>query len=90
MPDLQRAPTRWIDALWLCFLGGLALLPPVLELHKQLAILAIAAFQLLENRLLAAVPRRGHGYSVILKILLATVLLDHTGDTAINSTYYPI
>ena len=28
-------------------------------------------------------------YSVLIKILLAT-LLDHTGDTGINSNYYPI
>ena len=90
MADRPHAPTRWIDVLWLCFLGGLALLPPVLELHKQLAILAIVVFQLLEGRLVERLPQRGRAYSIIIKILLATFLVDHTGGTAINSTYYPI
>src|SRR5256885_820138 len=31
----------WMDLLWLLFLGGLALLPPVREAHKQLILLAI-------------------------------------------------
>jgi signal transduction histidine kinase len=35
-------------------------------------------------------PGRGRAYSVLLKIALATLLLDHTGDVGINSAYYPI
>jgi signal transduction histidine kinase len=44
----------------------------------------------LEGWLIARLPKRGPAYSVLLKILLGTLLLDHTGDFGINSTYYPI
>ena len=33
---------------------------------------------------------RGASYSVALKIALATLLIDHTGEIGINSSYYPI
>src|SRR5579864_6345589 len=80
----------WIDVLWLAFLGGLALLPPIDEIHKQLILLAFAFVQLFEGWLIAQLPKRGPGYSVLIKILLATLLLDHTGEYGINSSYYPI
>ena len=80
----------WIDLIWLVFLGGLALLPPVDEIHKQLILLAIVVFQLCEGWLIGRLPKRGPTYSVIIKILLATLLLDHTGEIGINSNYYPI
>jgi len=80
----------WIDLIWLVFLGGLAFLPPVDEYHKQLILLAIFVVQLLEGWLIARLPKRGPAYSVLIKILLGTLLLDHTGDFGINSTYYPI
>jgi len=79
-----------MDLLWLLFLGGLAVLPPVREVHKQLILLAIGILQLLEGRLINWEPGRGRSYLVLLKILLATLLLSHTGDVAINSSYYPI
>ena len=46
MLDRERSAIRdlhlsWIDLIWLIFLGGLALLPPVDEIHKQLILLAI-------------------------------------------------
>ena len=91
MLDRERSPNRWIDFIWLVFLGGLALLPPVAEIHKQLIILAIVVFQFFEG--LADPPhcRSAAAYYVVaIKILLATLLLDHTGGTGINSTYYPI
>jgi nitrogen-specific signal transduction histidine kinase len=95
MPDRERSPIRdlhlsWIDLIWLIFLGGLALLPPVDEIHKQLILLAIFVVQLFEGWLVAHLPKRGPAYSVLLKILLATLLLDHTGEFGINSSYYPI
>jgi two-component system, NtrC family, sensor histidine kinase HydH len=80
----------WIEGLFLLFLAGLAALPPVREYHKQLILAAIAIVQLLESRVVARSPRYGRGFVVLLKILLATALLDHTGDVAINSAYYPI
>src|ERR1700722_18797686 len=86
----KRAPFDWLDILWLLFLLALALLPPVHEFHKQVILLAIGVFQLLEGRLVAWLPKRGPAYTVIIKILLATLLLDHTGDFGINSSYYPI
>jgi two-component system, NtrC family, sensor histidine kinase HydH len=90
MLDRKRSTFDWIDILWLLFLLGLALLPPINEIHKQLTILAIGLFQIFEGRLVAWNPKRGPAYAVIIKILLATLLLDHTGDIGINSNYYPI
>jgi nitrogen-specific signal transduction histidine kinase len=95
MQDRLRSAVRnlhlsWIDLIWLIFLGALALLPPVNEIHKQLILLAIFAVQLSEGWLVRRLAHRGPAYTIILKILLATLLLDHTGDFGINSSYYPI
>jgi two-component system sensor histidine kinase HydH len=90
MLDRERAAIGWIDLLWLVFLGGLALLPPRYEIHKQLILLAIVVFQLVEGWLISRLPKYGPAYSVLIKILLATLLLDHTGEIGINSNYYPI
>jgi signal transduction histidine kinase len=90
MLDRERSAISWIDLVWLVFLGALALLPPRSEIHKQLIILAIVVFQLFEGWIISRLPKRGPAYSVLIKILLATLLLDHTGDLGINSNYYPI
>jgi signal transduction histidine kinase len=95
MLDRERLAIRdlhlnWIDLIWLVFLGGLALLPPVNEIHKQLILFAIFVAQLFEGWLVARLPKRGPAYSVLIKILLATLLLDHTGEIGINSSYFPI
>lgn len=90
MLDRKRSAISWIDVIWLAFLAGLALLPPVDEIHKQFILIGFGVFQLLEGRLVAWLPGRGRSYSVTLKILLATLLLDHTGTIGINSSYYPI
>jgi len=89
---LARKPstTGWIDLVWLLFLLGLGFLPPIDEIHKWFILAAIAAFQLLEGRLIAWLPSRGPAYSVLIKILLSTLLLYHTGEISINSPYYPI
>ena len=79
-----------MDVLWLLFLLGLAVLPPVREVHKQLILLAIGILQLLEGRLVTRLPKRGPSYGVLLKILLAMLLISHTGEVGINSSYYPI
>jgi len=81
---------RWLDLLLLLFLAGLAIADPIDEPHKQIILLAIAISQWLEGRLVAWQPLRGAAYSVLLKILLATLLLDHTGTIGIESSYYPI
>ncbi len=82
---------RGIDVLWLVFLGGLALLSPVREIHKQVTLLAIALVQIFERQLITMLPRRGPSYSVLLKIALASLLIAHTGGgVSINSSYYPI
>ena len=82
---------RGIDVLWLVFLGGLALLSPVREIHKQLTLLAIALVQIFEPQLISKLPRRGPSYSVLLKIALSSLLIAHTGGAvSINSSYYPI
>ena len=75
---LSRLDALWL-AIWLLFLAGLAVLPPQFEWHKQLIILAIGVVQLFETRLIAHLQRRGVFYVILLKILLATWLIDHTG-----------
>ena len=84
----QRHRFAWMDFLWLAFLAGLAVLEPRAEIHKQLILIAIGAFQIFEYRFLIWVPNRGRSYSVILKILLGSWLVDHTGG--IWSSYYLI
>jgi len=86
----RQSKLDWMDLLWLLFLLGLALLPPVREIHKQLIIVAIGILQLLEGRLVEQLPKRGQSYAVLLKILLAMLLISHTGEVGINSSYYPI
>jgi signal transduction histidine kinase len=88
--EAKRPAPNWMDVLWLLFLGGLAVLPPVAEVHKQLILLAIGIVQVSESWLLVRFPRRGAAYVVLLKIGLATLLIDHTGEIGINSSYYPI
>src|ERR1700743_3465387 len=87
----ERATPRWLDVLWLIFLGGLALIPPVEEMHKQIILLIIGIFQLLENQFVRVAGKAGPPVAVVIKIILATVLIQHTGESvAINSDYYPI
>lgn len=90
MIEAKRPTMNWMDVLWLALLAGLALLPPVREIHKQLILLAFGVIQLSEGWLIARLPRRGPVYLVLLKIALATLLIDHTGELSINSSYYPI
>ena len=90
MLDRKRSSVDWIDLIFLAFVACLAFLPPINEVHKQVILLAIAAFQFVEGWLIARFPGRGRVYSVLIKIGLATLLLDHTGDVGINSGYYPI
>jgi signal transduction histidine kinase len=85
-----RMKMNWMDVLWLVLLAALALLPPIEEYHKQLILLAFGVIQLGESWLIARMPKRGAAYLVLLKIGLATLLLDHTGEIPINSYYYPI
>jgi two-component system sensor histidine kinase HydH len=85
----NRQDAAWL-AIWLVFLVGLAALPPRLEWHKQVIILAIGIVQVLEKKIISQFPKRGVSYVILLKILLATVLIDHTGEVGINSSYYPI
>jgi signal transduction histidine kinase len=89
----NRLRFSWLDMVWLGVLASLALLPPVGEWHKQEILLAIGLLQLGEGWILAHTPRYGRFYVVSLKILLATLLLDHTTwqqEPSINSSYYPI
>jgi signal transduction histidine kinase len=90
MIEAKRSTMNWMDVLWLVLLAALALLPPVQEIHKQLILLAFGVIQLSEGWLIARVPKRGPAYLVLLKIALATLLVDHTGEIPINSYYYPI
>ena len=90
MSEARHTKITWMDVVWLLFLAGLALLPPVKEPHKQLILLGFGVLQLGEGWLLERVPRRGPAYLVLLKIALATLLIDHTNEVSINSSYYPI
>lgn len=90
----EQGKFAWIDLLWLAFLAGLAVLPPVREIHKQLILLTIGPFQISDQRVLASIPpSRRNSYSVLIKILLATLLIGHTttgSEPAIASPYYLI
>jgi signal transduction histidine kinase len=86
---LSRLDAAWL-AIWLIFLAILAVLPPLLEWHKQLILVAIGVVQLLEAKMISSFPKRGVFYVIGLKVLLATALIYHTGEVAINSSYYPI
>jgi len=88
MAEPERHKLAWMDLLWLAFLAGLAVLQPVSEIHKQLTLLAIGVFQIFEHRFIRLVPARGRAYSVILKIVLASVVVNCTGG--IYSSYYLI
>ncbi len=90
IPEAEPRHFDWLDVVWFVFLLGLAALPPRWEWHKQVILLAIGVVQLLEGWLIRHLPRRGPIYAVILKIVLATLLIDHTGEVGINSSYYPI
>jgi signal transduction histidine kinase len=86
----DRRRFDWLDLACVLFLVGLALLPPIREIHKQLTLLAIAIVQLLEGNIITRFPVTGRFYSVLLKLLLGTLLIGHTGELGINSSYYPI
>jgi signal transduction histidine kinase len=88
MAEPERHKLAWMDLLWLAFLAGLAVLQPVSEIHKQLTLVAIGVFQIFEHRFIRLVPARGRAYSVILKIVLASVVVNCTGG--IYSSYYLI
>jgi two-component system, NtrC family, sensor histidine kinase HydH len=90
MTESKRHSINWMDVLWLVFLAGLAALPPVTEIHKQLILLAFGVVQLGEGWFVGRMPKRGAAYVVLLKIALATLLIDHTGELSINSSYWPI
>jgi two-component system, NtrC family, sensor histidine kinase HydH len=90
MNETKHSSITWMDLLWLVFLVALALLPPEREIHKQLILVAFGVMQLGEGWLIARMPRRGAAYVVLIKIGLATLLIDHTGELSINSSYYPI
>jgi signal transduction histidine kinase len=90
MTEAKRPTINWMDVLWLVLLAALALLPPIEEYHKQLILLAIGVVQLAEGTLVRRWPTRGPICVVLWKIALATLLVDHTNEIAINSYYYPI
>jgi signal transduction histidine kinase len=79
-----------MDVLWVLFLVGLVLLPPREEWHKQVILLAIGIVQFCERWVLDRLPVRGPSYIVLIKTGLATLLLNHTGEISINSSYWPI
>lgn len=87
----ERVTPRWLDIFWLIFLGGLALLPPLREPHKQIFLLMFAVFQLLEARFIQIAGKWGRYGAVAIKTGLAALLIGHTGDVApISSSYWPI
>src|SRR5690349_17315890 len=91
MNEQHKSTFTWLDAVWLVFILALVFLPPIREYHKQLILFLIGASQVFEGRLLAASRLYGRHSSVLIKIILASLLIDHTGaDAAINSTYWPI
>lgn len=90
IPDIRPRRFEWLDVVWIVFIVGLAVLPPRWEWHKQIILLAFAVVQLLEGSIVRRFPKPGPFYVVLAKIALATLLVGHTGEFAINSNYYPI
>jgi len=90
MTEAKRPTINWMDVLWLVLLAALALLPPWWEIHKLVILFAFGVIQISEGWLVARWPARGPTCVVLWKIALATLLIDHTGELAINSYYYPI
>ncbi len=89
MAEERRPRFGWMDILWLIFLAGLAVLPPLAEIHKQMILAGIGLFQIFEGRILRPVASsRRAAYSTLIKLFLASLLLQHTGG--VNSSYYPI
>lgn len=88
----ERATPLWHDLLWLLFLAGLALLPPIHETHKQIILLVLGLFQLIEKPLIrGSGERNGPVLAVLVKLALATILISHTRDIApIQSSYWPV
>ncbi|HKT50961.1 MAG TPA: ATP-binding protein [Candidatus Angelobacter sp.] len=88
----ERATPLWHDLLWLLFLAGLAALPPVNEPHKQVILLVLGLFQLVEKRFIRGCGERlGPILAVVMKLALATVLINHTRDVVpIQSSYWPV
>ncbi len=92
-PAPEQKPSRraWLDVLWSVLLGSLAIVPPVGEIHKQLTLVGIGLFQIFERSVLRRLPpSRARAYVVLVKILLATLLVGHTEEVPINSSYYLI
>src|SRR5579875_3384560 len=52
--DQEPSTFRWIDILWLIFLAALAVLPPLVEIHKQMILVGIGLFQIFESKILLA------------------------------------
>jgi two-component system, NtrC family, sensor histidine kinase HydH len=91
LAEYNHPKLAWLDLLWLLLLGGLAIIPPTDEIHKQLILAGIGVFQLLERYILKRIrPARARAYVVLIKILLATLLIGHTEEIPINSSYYLI
>ncbi len=90
MAQEQRSTLAWMDLLWVAFLAGLAVLQPIFEIHKQMTLVGIGIFQISERWFVGWAGPRGRAYSVLIKILLASLLVAHTGAVPINSSYYLI
>jgi len=91
LADSNYSRLTWLDLLWLLLLGGLAVIPSTDEIHKELILAGIGIFQLLERYILRRIkPRRARAYVVLIKTLLATLLIGHTEEIPINSSYYLI
>ncbi len=86
--ELDRRALSWMDLVWLAFLTGFAMLQPLFEIHKQITLLALGILQIFEYRFIRFQPKRGPAYSVLIKIVLASLVVNCTGG--IESSYYLI
>ena len=77
MVEEKHRGIDWLDLLWLLFLLGLALVPPLREPHKQFTLLAIGFVQLAESRVI------GHVASIW--PLCCRSSQNHTGDATDQS-----
>ena len=64
MLDRKNSAIDWLNVVWLLFIVGLALLPPLDEIHKQMILAAFALVQYFEGRLVSRFPIAGQTASV--------------------------
>ena len=87
-PQPKRLPVRPLDVVWLLLYAALAMTGPVRSSAETQVLLGLAAFQVIEPRIVWFSTHAGTVCSVLVKLFLAWLLIGVTGG--ITSSYYLI